>query len=119
MLGNAVAQSLQIVAMERFAPRYDARALTILQMGVACIGFAVLAVAAGNVEAPPDARRGTLVDGRLRGRPRVPRGDLGAVADDAPRARRSFSRWRRRSRPSSVCSSSPSAWAGPGGRGAR
>ena len=55
VLGNAVAQSLQIVAMERFAPRYDARALTILQMGVACIGFAVLAVAAGNVEAPPDA----------------------------------------------------------------
>ena len=59
VLGNAVAQSLQIVAMERFAPRYDARALTILQMGVACTGFAVLAVAAGSVEAPPDARRGT------------------------------------------------------------
>ena len=34
MLGNAVAQSFQIVAMERFAPRYDARALTFLQMAV-------------------------------------------------------------------------------------
>jgi drug/metabolite transporter (DMT)-like permease len=55
VLGNAVAQSVQIAAMERFAPRYDARALTILQMGVACIGFAVVAVAAGQVEAPPDA----------------------------------------------------------------
>jgi drug/metabolite transporter (DMT)-like permease len=55
VLGNAVAQSFQIVAMERFAPRYDARALTILQMAVAFAGFAVVAVAAGQVEAPPDA----------------------------------------------------------------
>jgi drug/metabolite transporter (DMT)-like permease len=55
VLGNAVAQSLQIAAMERFAPRYDARALTFLQMGVACAGFVVLAVAAGQVERPPDA----------------------------------------------------------------
>ena len=55
VLGNAVAQSLQIVAMERFAPRYDARALTFLQMTVAFAGFAVVAAAAGQVEAPPDA----------------------------------------------------------------
>jgi drug/metabolite transporter (DMT)-like permease len=55
VLGNAVAQSLQIVAMERFAPRYDARALTFLQMTVAFTGFTVVAVAAGQVEAPPDA----------------------------------------------------------------
>jgi drug/metabolite transporter (DMT)-like permease len=55
VLGNAVAQSLQIAAMERFAPRYDARALTFLQMGVACAGFAIVAVAAGQVERPPDA----------------------------------------------------------------
>jgi drug/metabolite transporter (DMT)-like permease len=55
VLGNAVAQSLQIVAMERFAPRYDARALTFLQMSVAFAGFTVVAMAAGQVEAPPDA----------------------------------------------------------------
>jgi drug/metabolite transporter (DMT)-like permease len=55
VLGNAVAQSFQIVAMDRWAPRYDARALTILQMAVAFAGFAVVAVAAGQVEAPPDA----------------------------------------------------------------
>jgi drug/metabolite transporter (DMT)-like permease len=54
VLGNAVAQSFQIVAMERFAPRYDPWALTILQMAVAFAGFAVIAVAAGQVEAPPD-----------------------------------------------------------------
>ena len=56
VLANAVVQSLQIVAMERFAPRYDARALTVLQMGVAFVGFAIVAVAAGQVEAPPDAK---------------------------------------------------------------
>ena len=56
VLGNAVAQSIQIVAMERFAPRYDPRALTFLQMGVAFTGFAVVAIAAGQVEAPPDAK---------------------------------------------------------------
>jgi drug/metabolite transporter (DMT)-like permease len=55
VLGNAVAQSLQIVAMERFAPRYDARALTFLQMSVAFTAFTVVAVAAGQVEAPPNA----------------------------------------------------------------
>jgi drug/metabolite transporter (DMT)-like permease len=56
VLGNAVAQSLQIVAMERFAPRYDARALTFLQMCVAFSGFAVVAAAAGQLEAPGDAK---------------------------------------------------------------
>ena len=56
VLGNAVAQSLQIVAMERFAPRYDARALTFLQMSMAFVGFTVVAVATGQVEAPPDAQ---------------------------------------------------------------
>ena len=55
VLGNAVAQSFQIVAMERFAPRYDARALTFLQMAVAGVGFTVIAVAARQLEAPPDA----------------------------------------------------------------
>ncbi len=55
VLGNAVAQSLQIVAMERYAPRYDARALTFLQMTVAFAGFTIVAVTAGQVETPPDA----------------------------------------------------------------
>ena len=52
VLGNAVAQSFQIVAMERFAPRYDARALTFLQMAVACLAFAVIAVARGELTMP-------------------------------------------------------------------
>jgi drug/metabolite transporter (DMT)-like permease len=56
VLGNAVAQSLQIAAMERFAPRYNARALTFLQMGVAFCSFAVVAVAAGQLEAPRDTK---------------------------------------------------------------
>ena len=56
VLANAVAQSLQIAAMERFAPRYDPRALTVLQMCVAFVGFTVVALVAGQVEAPPDAK---------------------------------------------------------------
>ncbi len=56
VLANAVAQSFQIVAMERFAPRYDARALTFLQMSVACVAFAAIAGAAGDLELPDDGQ---------------------------------------------------------------
>jgi len=52
VLANALAQALQITAMERFAPRYDARALTFLQMAVCATTFAALAVATGQLEAP-------------------------------------------------------------------
>ena len=52
VLGNALAQALQIALMERFAPRYDARALTFLQMGVATVGFFVIAAARGELEWP-------------------------------------------------------------------
>jgi drug/metabolite transporter (DMT)-like permease len=55
VLGNAIAQSLQIVAMERFAPRYDARALTFLQMTVAFAGFTVIALVLGDLSVPDDA----------------------------------------------------------------
>ncbi len=54
VLGNAVAQSLQIVAMERFAPRYDPRALTFLQMAVACLAFTIVALARGELSLPRD-----------------------------------------------------------------
>jgi drug/metabolite transporter (DMT)-like permease len=52
VLGNAVFQSFQITAMERFAPRYDARALTFLQMATSFVGFTLVAVALGEVEMP-------------------------------------------------------------------
>src|SRR6478609_8089221 len=52
VLGNAVAQSFQIVAMERFAPRYDARAFTFLQMAVACLAFTAIALARGELTLP-------------------------------------------------------------------
>ena len=52
VLGNAVAQSFQILAMERFAPRYDARALTFLQMAVACAAFTAIAVSRGELTMP-------------------------------------------------------------------
>ena len=52
VLGNALAQAFQIVLMERFAPRYDARALTFLQMAVATCGFLVIAFARGELRWP-------------------------------------------------------------------
>jgi drug/metabolite transporter (DMT)-like permease len=52
VLGNAVFQALQITAMERFAPRYDPRALTFLQMATACLGFTAIALARGELEVP-------------------------------------------------------------------
>jgi drug/metabolite transporter (DMT)-like permease len=61
VLVNAVLQSFQIAAMERFAPRYDPRALTFLQMSASCVCFATLALALGQVEVP----RGATVWGAL------------------------------------------------------
>jgi drug/metabolite transporter (DMT)-like permease len=61
VLGNAVFQAFQITAMERFAPRYDPRALTFLQMLTAFVGFTVIAVARGELELP----RGATVWGAL------------------------------------------------------
>jgi drug/metabolite transporter (DMT)-like permease len=61
VLANAVLQSLQIASMERFAPRYDPRALTFLQMTSSCVGFVVLALVLGQVEMP----RGSTVWGAL------------------------------------------------------
>ncbi len=52
VLGNAIAQSFQIASMERYAPRYDPRALTFLQMTTCFVGFTVIAVAAGELEVP-------------------------------------------------------------------
>ncbi len=56
VLGNAVAQSLQIVAMERFAPRYDARALTFLQMAISCLAFTAIAITRDELSLPRDAK---------------------------------------------------------------
>jgi drug/metabolite transporter (DMT)-like permease len=61
VLGGSAAYSLQIVLMERHAPRYDPLAFTQAEM-LACFGsFAVIAVALGQVELP----RGWTVWGAL------------------------------------------------------
>jgi drug/metabolite transporter (DMT)-like permease len=51
LLGSA-AYSLQIVLMERYAPRYDAVAFTQAEMLAAFAGFALVAVASRQVELP-------------------------------------------------------------------
>ena len=52
VLGGSAAYSLQIVLMERYAPRYDAVAFTQAEMLAAFAGFAVVALALGQVEVP-------------------------------------------------------------------
>jgi drug/metabolite transporter (DMT)-like permease len=54
VLGNALAQAFQIALIERFAPQYDARVLTFLQLAVSCLGFVVLAGARGELQWPDD-----------------------------------------------------------------
>ena len=61
VLASAAAQALQIVALERYARRYDAIALTLVQMAVCLAGFLVIALALGQLEVP----RGRTVWGAL------------------------------------------------------
>jgi drug/metabolite transporter (DMT)-like permease len=52
VLAGSAAYSLQIALMERFAPRYDALALTAVQMLAAFCGFALVTVGTGQLEVP-------------------------------------------------------------------
>jgi drug/metabolite transporter (DMT)-like permease len=52
VLASAAAQALQIVALERYARRYDAIALTLVQMAVCLATFLVIALALGQLEVP-------------------------------------------------------------------
>ena len=52
VLAGAAVYSLQIVLMERFAPRYDPLAFTLVEMAAACVGLSVVAVARGDVGVP-------------------------------------------------------------------
>jgi drug/metabolite transporter (DMT)-like permease len=61
VLAGAAVYSLQIVLMERFAPRFDALAFTFVEMLAACIGLGVVALSLGDLETP----RGWTVWGAL------------------------------------------------------
>jgi drug/metabolite transporter (DMT)-like permease len=61
VLASTTAQALQIVMVERYAPRYDATALTLVQMAACFVGFLAIAVALGELEVP----RGWTVWGAL------------------------------------------------------
>jgi drug/metabolite transporter (DMT)-like permease len=61
VLAAAALYAVQIALMERFAPRYDPLAFTTCEMAAAFVGFAVIAVALGQVELP----RGWTVWGAL------------------------------------------------------
>ena len=61
VLGGAAAYALQIVLMERYAPRYDPLGLTLVEMSAACVGFLAIAVPRGELDVP----RGWTVWGAL------------------------------------------------------
>jgi drug/metabolite transporter (DMT)-like permease len=61
VLAGAAVYSLQIVLMERYAPRYDALAFTLVEMAAAAAGLLVVAVARGELGVP----RGWTVWGAL------------------------------------------------------
>jgi drug/metabolite transporter (DMT)-like permease len=52
VLAGALVYSLQIVLMERYAPRYDALAFTLVEMLTAFAGLLVIAVASGQLGVP-------------------------------------------------------------------
>jgi drug/metabolite transporter (DMT)-like permease len=52
VLAGAAVYSLQIVLMERYAPRYDALAFTLVEMLAAFVGLLVVAIAAGQLSVP-------------------------------------------------------------------
>src|SRR6476646_7328958 len=52
VLAGAAVYSLQIVLMERFAPRYDPIAFTLVEMAAACAGLGVVALARGELGVP-------------------------------------------------------------------
>ncbi len=52
VLGASAVYSLQIVLMERYAPRFDALAFTTVEMLAACLGLSGIALARGEVSMP-------------------------------------------------------------------
>ena len=52
VLAGAAVYSLQIVLLERFAPRYDVVAFTLVEMAAACAGLGLVALARGELAVP-------------------------------------------------------------------
>jgi drug/metabolite transporter (DMT)-like permease len=61
VLAGAAVYSVQIVLMERYAPRFDALAFTLVEMLAACVGLGVGAISLGDLSTP----RGWTVWGAL------------------------------------------------------
>jgi drug/metabolite transporter (DMT)-like permease len=61
VLASTAAQALQILMVERYASRFDAIALTLVEMATCCVGFVGIAIALGDLSLP----RGWTVWGAL------------------------------------------------------
>jgi drug/metabolite transporter (DMT)-like permease len=55
VLASAAAQALQIVMIERYAARYDAVGLTLVEMATCFVGFVAIAIALGDLSVPRGA----------------------------------------------------------------
>ncbi len=55
VLASTVAQALQILMVERYANRFDAVALTFIEVATACAVFGVIAIARGDLSVPHGA----------------------------------------------------------------
>ena len=72
VLASTTAQALQIVMVERYANRYDAIALTLVEMATCCVGFLVIAVALGDLCSRAAGRSGRRSWSRGYSRARSP-----------------------------------------------
>jgi len=55
VLVSTLAQGLQIVMVERYANRFDVFALTLVEVATACVAFAAVAIALGDLSVPRGA----------------------------------------------------------------
>ena len=82
VLAAAAVYSLQIVLMERYAPRFDALAFTFVEMAAAFLGLLVVALALGDLGCATrlDGVGRIARDRRVRERTRISGPDLGTAA---------------------------------------
>ncbi len=82
VLAGAAVYSLQIVLMERYAPRYDVLGFTLVEMLAAFALLGVVAVPDDGGAARVDGLGSASRHGGLRERARLPRADVGSAVDE-------------------------------------
>ena len=120
VLASTAAQALQILMVERYASRYDAIALVLVEMGACFVGFLAIALALGELEVPHGRTvwGALIVTGVFASALALPDPGLGAAAASRRRGSRSSSRSRPSSPGSSATGSPTTGSAGSAGAAA-